>query len=264
MADFRHLADFFLTYGYKSSFAEQAVDKNGTAFRCKTNNLFTEIVEEPAINPFYNYMYSQPKAPHKNQLEHVKGVYINCDADQGEFKRPHFEAAVVIFSDPIFDNHETSDIAERIELPIMTRCFIHGLKMANEDADTTIQGNSAGSPDATILHLSLDTRSERWSSVPQHMRTKVGSVVVVRQDREPLLPLHAEALCRYCHDHVSPLLKRSMSGYGGRHPLNKEAVLSMICRATFEIFWHKFMEEKTKSAGPGIKELAVPGPYDYS
>ena len=82
MTDFRHIADYFLSYGYKPTPATQ-----------------------------------------QTTGKKVKGVKINCVGDCKMFNKPHFEAVEVSSTDPIFSEHDTSDIAERIGLPIFTwRC----------------------------------------------------------------------------------------------------------------------------------------------
>lgn len=75
LVDFRHVADYFLSYGY-----------------------------------------IPPKAQAK-----VKGVRINCVGDVKMFKRPPFEQVEVPTTDVIFTMHDTSDIANRIGIPILTR-----------------------------------------------------------------------------------------------------------------------------------------------
>lgn len=68
----------------------------------------------------------------------------------------------------------------------------------------------------------------------------------MRQDKKPLLPLHVEALCRHCRFDIPPLLAHSIGEYAPEKPMEKDAVLAMICRPTFVIHWRKLLEEKSK------------------
>jgi hypothetical protein len=198
----------------------------------------------------------------------IQGVRINCALDQEVFAKPQFEAIEVPSNDLIFSEHSTSDIAERIKLPIFTQRCRPSPEWSNGKG-------SACNQEATFLHLCLDPKSEYnertgafgWGWAPEPwigVLQDVGSVIVVRQDKRPLLPLHAEALCEYCYDHVRPLMEHSKGVYGDAFQLKKEDVLTMICPATFQIFWGKFMTEKKKATKIEYwKNLSFREPYDY-
>jgi hypothetical protein len=112
MVDFKHLADYFLAYEY----------------------------QPPQYHP-------GAKKPQPG-TERVKGVRINCKGDIKMLKRPHYEAVEVPITDPIFTMHDTSDIAERIGIPIMTRKVTPDPKWAGA-------GGSFENYDATVLHKCL-------------------------------------------------------------------------------------------------------------
>jgi len=80
MNDFRHVADYFLSYDYKPAPATQ-----------------------------------------QSIVVGVKGVRINCVGDQEMYNKPHFEEVEIPSTDAISSKHDTSDIAKRIELSILTR-----------------------------------------------------------------------------------------------------------------------------------------------
>lgn len=80
MNDFRHVADYFISYGHELA----------------------------------------PANLHSIGIK-VKGVRINCIGDEKMGDKPHFERVEIPLTDPIFSYHDTSDIAERIGLPILTR-----------------------------------------------------------------------------------------------------------------------------------------------
>lgn len=116
-------------------------------------------------------------------------------------------------------------------------------------------------PDATFLHLCCDPRADfdsrtgtlGWGWASQQWQNDVGSVIVVRQDKKPLFPLHVEALCKYCRHEVSPLFE-----YASETSMEKDAVLAKICRPTFVICWNKLLVEKHKNG----EDSTAPHPYD--
>jgi hypothetical protein len=70
---------------------------------------------------FLSYRYILSKA--RASVESVKGVRINCLGNVKMLKRPHFKAIKLLTTDAIFAKHDTSDIANRIGIPILTqRC----------------------------------------------------------------------------------------------------------------------------------------------
>ncbi|KAA8623294.1 zinc finger mynd-type protein [Pyrenophora tritici-repentis] len=116
--------------------------------------------------------------------------------------------------------------------------------------------------DATFLHLCCDPgakldigkESLGWGWSPQSWQNNVGSVIVVRKDRKPLLPLHMEALAKYCREEVISLFAHSNGSYHPEQPMKKGHVLSIICRPMFVIYWNKFLEQKN--------EYSTPSPYE--
>ncbi|PVH99566.1 hypothetical protein DM02DRAFT_471379, partial [Periconia macrospinosa] len=178
----------------------------------------------------------------------IKAVRINCLGDVKVLERPRFEAVEIQANDTIFVDRNTSAIAQRIDIPIFTRRLPHTLNWSHPDPDAKKKlGSSSGAQnqDATFLHLCCDPNAEPnyragflgWGRAPIKWENDVGSVVVVRQDKKPLTPFHVEVLCGYAHNRVKPLFLHSMGRYGHGLPLSKDAVLTMICRATFVIYW---------------------------
>ncbi|KAI3332796.1 hypothetical protein F4824DRAFT_491363 [Ustulina deusta] len=78
----------------------------------------------------------------------TKGVRINCYGDQKLLNKPHFEEIELSPMDIILTEHETSDIAKRIGLPIFTKRCSPDPSWANLH-DSKIYENI----DATYLHL---------------------------------------------------------------------------------------------------------------
>ncbi|KAJ6262935.1 zinc finger mynd-type protein [Drechslerella dactyloides] len=197
----------------------------------------------------------------------VHGVRINCLGDRMALKRPHYETFELEEKDEIFTKHETSDILDRIGLPIFTR-RLPANKTWEEESDQRVFGGWSpwNNREATFLHLCLDltavvdrkTGSMGYGWAPKQWQSKVGSIVVVRQDKKPLSPIQIEAICRYCLENVQPLVGHSLGEYAPEKPLDKELVLKMICRATFVIFWTRFVAMKIKEGS----NLDTVSPYN--
>ncbi|KAL9607222.1 MAG: hypothetical protein Q9167_007844 [Letrouitia subvulpina] len=226
MNDFRHIADFFLSYNFTPTPATQ-------------QSISTK----------------------------VKGVKINCLGDQKMFNSPCFEELEISSTDPIFFNHDTSDIANRIGLPIYTRRCPPNPRWAN-DQDNKIFGSDLPFKNqyATYLHLCCDPNAKfdpqsgvsSWGWVSKRWLNDVGTIIVVRQDKKPLSPLHVEALCKYCQYEINPLFSHSEETYALEESMSKDAVLAMICRPTFIIHWNKLLERKSKEG----EDTSAPYPFD--
>ncbi len=186
MRDFRHVADYFLSYGYTPP----------------------------------------PTTTQQPTGAKVKGVKINCLGDQKMLGKSHFEAVEVPTTDPIFFEHDTSDIAQRVGLPIYTRrCPSNPEWARNQNNEILGHQSPFNNQDATFLHLCCDpkadfdshyTRTIGWAWAPRQWQNNVGSAIVVRQDRKTLSPWHVEALSRYCRIEISPLLAHSIGEYAPR------------------------------------------------
>lgn len=91
------------------------LDYNETTYRDLSMNDFRHITD------FFLSHNSDPSPVTQQPVgTKVEGVRINCLGDQKMLNRPHFEAVEVYSTDPIFSKHDTSDIANRIGLPVFT------------------------------------------------------------------------------------------------------------------------------------------------
>lgn len=216
---------------------------------------------------FLSYCYKPAPAPQQSIGARVKGVKINCIGDQKMFNKPHFEAVEIPLTDPIFSKHDISDIATRIGLAIFTQRCPPNPKWANDQDNKIFEHQSPfHNPDATFLHLCCDPKADfnphtgtlGWGRASAQWQNSVGSAIVVRQDKKPLFPLHVEALCKYCRYEIHPLLGHSIGEYAREKPMEKDAVLPMICRPTFIIYCYKLLDEK----GNEGEDTSAPYPYD--
>ena len=223
MVDFRHVTDYFLSYGNIAPEAEAKAEAG---------------------------------------VERVKGVRINCLGDVKMLNRPHFEAVELPSTDPIFTTHATSDIADRIGLPILTRRCPLDPKWANSQDAMFEKESPTDNQDATFLHQCCDPRATSdlslgslgWGWCSIQWQNNVGSAIAVRKDRKPLHPIHMEALAGYCRNEVQPLMGHSLGEYYPEEPIGKDDVLKIICRPMFVIYWSKFLEER--------KDYTTTSPYE--
>ncbi|UKZ61284.1 uncharacterized protein TrAtP1_002551 [Trichoderma atroviride] len=213
----------------------------------------------------FDYFLSYNAIP-ATAAQTIKAVRINCFGDQKMCNRPAFESVEILSTDPIFNDHDTSEIANRIGFPIFTHRLPPNPVWA-EDQDNKIfkNFNPFNNQDATFLHLCCDPNvpfnpaagTLGWGLASTQWQTYVGSALVVRPDMKPLHPLHVEALCKYCHNDIWPFFSHSLGEYTPEEPMKQEAVLAMICRPTFVISWYKLLDEKRKNGN------AVKAPYPY-
>ncbi|KAI0453615.1 hypothetical protein F5B21DRAFT_478629 [Xylaria acuta] len=228
MNDFRHIADYFVAYGSDLTSCVSTV-----------------------LPP---------------NVKKIKGVRINCLGDRKILNKPQFEEIELSARDAIFTEHDTSDIATRIGIPIFTkRCFPHPNWANVQDSELLGHESPYNNQDATFIHLCCDPKAERdfsrgvlgWGWASSQWQNHVGSAIVVRQDKKALLPWHAEALCRYCRYQARDYFAHSMGEYAPEEPMSKDLVLSMICRPTFSISWFKMLNEKLENG----ECSDIPSPY---
>ncbi|KAF2790433.1 hypothetical protein K505DRAFT_251203 [Melanomma pulvis-pyrius CBS 109.77] len=209
---------------------------------------------------FLSYAYTPSKF--QASVVRVKGVRINCLGDVKMLKRPHFEEIELPTTDSIFTQHDTSDIADRIGISVLTQRCPPDPKWANSK-DAMFENKSPfNNQDATFLHQCCDpdakfdmsTGSLGWGWCSMPWQNGAGSAIVVRKDKKPLLPSHMEALAKYCRNEIQPLMGHSTGEYHPEEPIKKDHVLKIICRPMFVIYWSKFSREK--------KDYTTPSPYD--
>ncbi|KAI1109964.1 hypothetical protein F5Y14DRAFT_444361 [Nemania sp. NC0429] len=199
MNDFRHIADYLISYGSNVPTSETPLSDLKT-----------------------------------------KSVRINCLGDQRVCMRPHYEAV------------EVSSWANQSDIP----------------SGPNFEGGSPyNNQEATALHLCCDPQAygdlsqgaPAWGWPIGKWQHAAGSVIVVREDKKPLTPLHVEALCNYCRGEVLPLLCHSNGTYDPEEPLKRDFVLGMICRPLFSIYWHKLLRERWENDNEHHDD---PYPYD--
>ncbi|KAF3926336.1 hypothetical protein AA313_de0201740 [Arthrobotrys entomopaga] len=200
---------------------------------------------------------------------YAQGVIIHCFGDRQVLRTPDFEVVGVDTTHDIFWNpsvHDTSDIADRIGIPIFTT------KLPLEPAwrDTKPGGQFMFShpydnQDATFLHICCDPDAKPdpttgvlgWAWCGMRWQRYVGSALVVRQDKKPLTALQVEVLAHYCRFECQPLFGSSIGEDYPGAPMSKAEVLSRISKESFLAHWHRLLGERRI---PNAQNIATP--YD--
>ncbi|KAF2757537.1 hypothetical protein EJ05DRAFT_486582 [Pseudovirgaria hyperparasitica] len=214
MSDFKHVVDFFRSYVYKPA----AVRK-------------------------------EPQQP----ITTVYGVRINDDYHK-RFEKPRFESVKVSSRDPIFNLGESSDIAELIGIPTLSRLVIaRGTVLFATECPTDNQY-------ARHLHSCLHPKNQAhegsacsgFGHAHKDWHGTVGNVIVVRQDMKPLWPHHMESICHYAHQEVVPILGHNQGMYLKEKAITEDQARAMINRPAFVIYYHQKYLIAQRDAGASV------------
>lgn len=168
----------------------------------------------------------------------VQAVIIPCKAEQHKFLP--WSATTIPADHPVFSQSVPS-VPALIEVPLVLHRV--GTQSANRaDLDNQI---------ATYLNIDADS-----GFAPPMWQSHVGTIVVARKDRKPLLPQHLEGVWMYC-DRILDLF-----GEGNGAPRR------LYNRQAFERWWKGYCkEQKQFRPGKGGEEdpddwQAVKSPYE--
>ncbi|KAK7534904.1 uncharacterized protein J3D65DRAFT_428085 [Phyllosticta citribraziliensis] len=276
MADFRHVVDFLSIYrskhqnGLKNHFRSRRINSAGTHLedpestdaKSADNTNWEDYLKNfgdsyEAIDLAESYRIDRP-CP-----DTVWGVRINCEGDVEKYGRPKFEAVRVLVTDRVFTgelrrDRWTSEIADRIGIPISTRKY-----KAKVDWRQRFERTNQ---EATFLHINCNEKPGEkagWGWCPVEWQMPCGSVLVVRQDKKPLHPLHAEALSEYCQHRAEPIFQIANERAAEDNPDNpgeklvKKVALARLTQSDFEKTWEKVL--RRNQGGPEVKS-----PYEAS
>ena len=168
----------------------------------------------------------------------IQAVVVRCEVEKR--KSPPWSATTIPADHPVF-SQPVPPVPGLIEVPLVLHRV--GTRSANRaDLDNQI---------ASYLNIDADS-----GFAPPAWQTRVGTVVVARKDRKPLLPQHLEGVWMYC-DRILDLF-----GEGEGAPRR------LYNRQAFEKWWEGYCkEQKQFRFGKGGEEdpddwRAVRSPYE--
>lgn len=179
------------------------------------------------------------------------GVRINCigDIDNGRNK---YEAIKVPINHPIYKERAT-DISGLLELPIVI------WKYPLDKSWRDICGKRVNQT-ATFMHMIGDITIDRWGWAPMYWQNKVGSVLVVRQDRKPLISKQAQILADHCHLHLQPKIEMALEADNSQTARRDVSQLHLNKTAFLQYF--EDYKEKMVADGEDPSWADVASPYD--
>lgn len=195
---------------------------------------------------------NQPPAPAASQLAasastathspsgSIQAVIVRCNVEKRKFLP--WSATTIPADHPIF-SQTVPPVPALIEVPLV----LHRVG--------TLSANQADLDNQIATYLKIDADS---GFAPPAWQSHVGTIVVARKDRKPLLPQHLEGVWMYC-DHILNLF-----GEGEGAPRR------LYNRQAFEKWWKGYCEEQKKmqvlSGNGGEEGLddwgAVRSPYE--
>lgn len=161
---------------------------------------------------------SQPTAPAypttPSPPTSVQAVTVRCDAERHRFST---WCATTIPIDHVIFSQSIPSIPRLIEVPLVF------YRLSSHSA------TPAGLDNQIITSLNINATS---GLAPSEWASRVGTVIVARKDKKPLLPHHLEAVWTYC-DHILDLFGEGLGAPGQLY--NREA---------FETWWNDYRDEQ--------------------
>ncbi|EKG15511.1 hypothetical protein MPH_07251 [Macrophomina phaseolina MS6] len=192
----------------------------------------------------------------------VKGVRINCLGDLKCHGRRRFEPVDVPLTHPIFSSHDTSDIADRLEIPILTRREPHSAAWKHAKDLATFGGLPPGyNLPASSLHLSTSNNKasgRSWGKVPSSWMGGIGSVLVVRRDKMPLHRLHVDALTSFCTFNMESLMGYALYSKPEEKPMSRDFALQHASPPMFCLHWRNFIKLYNSMPNEAIRHEKKP------
>jgi len=242
-SDLRHVADFFNGHRYRES------DTSPLHAEFQIKRMARKAAVEQQVGKVGEVL--------------VSGVRVNCVGDVDVDKRPKYETFQIPASSSIFQQAAT-DVSERIELPILVRRISGSVNKWSKRTD--VPAGMIGYVNHAGTFLNIGCQPERknngpeyaWGNAPGEWQNSVGAVMVVRQDKKPLLPDHVAVLAEYCQFHLSPIFEAQSESERCDDKslrLGKDHVLKEITKEKFEEY---FQAWKTRQADLTKRQVASP------
>lgn len=165
--------------------------------------------------------------------EKIKAVIVRCN---GDTTGPKWSAITIASAHPIFEQQLESEapLPAILGIPLIFR------PMPSSQFDT----RASNLANQIITYLNIDLES---GFAPMAWQNQVGTVLVARQDKKPLLEQHLEGVWMYC-DYILDLF-----GEGEGAPKH------LYNRPAFEKWWKEYAEETREYRDDWEN---VPTPYE--
>ena len=172
LADFRHVVDYFLSYG-------------------------DEVVQ--GLQNLSIHTASK-----------IHGVKVTCIGDQNVFGVEPYVPVEVPRDHQVFTMNKPTDISRLLEFPVLIRKYPpdRAWKDDREMQPYPYQNQAAT---FLHLNADPKSKHWGWAPIPE-WQNDVGSVIVVRQDGKDLTTHQADALCHFCRIKMQPLFEDSLGG----------------------------------------------------
>ncbi|KAI0487318.1 hypothetical protein F4859DRAFT_250653 [Xylaria cf. heliscus] len=175
-----------------------------------------------------------PKADISLASDSIQAVIVRCDLERTQ--SPSWSATTIPANHAIF-SQSVAPVPRLIEVPLVF--YRVGTQSANRaDLDNQI-----------ITYMNIDAVS---GFAPPEWASSVGTVIVARKNRKPLLPQHLEGVWMYC-DYILDLF-----GEGERAPTR------LYNRRAFQEWWERYCEQqkKPREGTDGEGWQSVKSPYE--
>lgn len=195
---------------------------------------FRDIVDllctHPAIS-ISSMTLSPRTCPAKREITAVR---INCPGDQA-LGHPRFEQVLLRADSAACRSATISAISQLIQHPMrVSRC------LPPHDTGYDNCAHNLANPAASELMMCVDPAGA-WGFCGAEWVDPAGSVLVVREDGEPLHPQVVEGLCHWCVYVLRPLVRDSVGL--GRDPADvipRETVRERVSKKEWECFYFGF------------------------
>ncbi|KKY29941.1 putative ectomycorrhiza-upregulated zf-mynd domain-containing protein [Diaporthe ampelina] len=204
----------------------------------KWDNIDTDSDDEPVRSAPQPAKATEPQAGQKNPAppsqastpapdkppddasagkEKIKAVIVRCD---GDTTGPKWSATTIPSDHPIFEQQRKNEapLPALLGIPLIFR------RLPSSQFNT----RASGLDNQIVTYLNIELES---GFAPAAWQSQVGTVLVARQDKKPLLEQHLEGVWMYC-DYILGLF-----GDGAGPPRH------LYSRPAFEKWWARYAEE---------------------
>lgn len=228
LADFRHLIDHFLANG-KETTHWPGIDPSPPP--SPPFALAPPPAPAPTAAPTAAptpKTAEKPSPPPLSQERTIRGGKIFCNGERKLNGRNQFARFDFTLSKRAsLGKGHVSPISKRLGMPLILW----------QDPDTRYTNGPTGSCDctfATFLMLNIDSASQDWAWAPAYWQTRVGSVLVLREDGEDLNLEHLAMMAYFCQRTMQNRLESAMENGPAPNSWQKLKTLEYITWANME------------------------------